>query len=77
MKSKCAECKARLERGFYIELKDFEALKEGKPVEITEVIRCPSCHRLAALWEDDLVFYQKDLAVHNERSETTEKESTK
>lgn len=76
MKSRCAECKARLERGVYIELSDFEALKEGKPAEITEVVRCPQCHRLAALWEDDLVFYQKDLAVHNERS-GTEKESNK
>lgn len=76
MKSRCADCKARLERGFYIELKDFEALKRGEPVNISEVVRCPECHRLAVLWEDDLVFYQKDLAVHNERS-GTEKESNK
>lgn len=76
MISRCGECKARLERGFYIELKDFEALKAGEPVEITEVVRCPKCHRLAMLWEDDLVFYQKDLAVHNERV-NTEEESNK
>lgn len=50
MKARCANCKGKLVRGIYLDLASFNAMKRGEEVEVTEVVSCIDCNKLAILW---------------------------
>lgn len=58
MIARCVSCKSKLVRGVYLDLETFEALKQGRAVEVCEVVRCLNCDKIAILWEDTPDFYE-------------------
>lgn len=62
MKARCVHCKGKLEKGIYLDLASFNAMKRGEEVEVCEVVTCLNCNKMAILWPDseEPDFYQQD-----------------